>query len=183
MGKVMRVPVRTRSGLLALLLLAVFVTIAAEGKPPAELRAVKRPIPAADFYLRDLDGELVRLSDFQGKVVLLNFWATWCPPCRKEMPAMQRLYQAYKDKGLEIVAVSVDTASTDEVRAFVEELELTFPVLHDRDSLVSRLYSNPGVPSSYLINAQGNLAYRVLGEYDWFGENAKNTVEKLLQAE
>lgn len=96
---------------------------------------------------------------------------------------MQQLYQAYKDKGLEIVAVSVDTASTGEVRAFVEELGLTFPVLHDRDSLVSRLYSNPGVPSSYLIDPQGKVAYRVLGEYDWFGENAKNTVEKLLQAE
>ncbi len=179
----MRVPAWTRFGLLALLLLAVFAAITAEGKPPAKLRAVKHPIPASDFYLRDLDGELVRLSDFRGKVVLLNFWATWCPPCRKEMPAMQQLYQVYKDKGLEIVAVSVDTASTGEVRAFVEELGLTFPVLHDRDSLVSRLYSNPGVPSSYLINAQGKLAYRVLGEYDWFGENAKNTVEKLLQAE
>ena len=179
----MRIPVRTRFGLLALLLLAVFAAVAAEGKPPAELRAAKHPIPASNFYLRDLNGELVRLSDFRGKVVLLNFWATWCPPCRKEMPAMQQLYQAYKDKGLEIVAVSVDTASTGEVRAFVEELGLTFPVLHDRDSLVSRLYSNPGVPSSYLIDPQGKVAYRVLGEYDWFGENAKNTVEKLLQAE
>ena len=179
----MRVPVWIRFGLLVLLLPLVFTVHAAEAKPGAELRAVKRPIPATDFYLRDLDGKLVRLSDFHGKVLLLNFWATWCPPCRKEMPAMQQLYQAYRDKGLEIVAVSVDTTSPAELRAFVNELGLTFTVLHDRDSLVSRLYSNPGVPSSYLINAQGKLAYRVLGEYDWFGENAKNTVEKLLQAE
>jgi peroxiredoxin len=93
---------------------------------------------------------------------------------------MQRLYQAYKDKGLEVVAVSVDTTSSGEVRAFTEKLGLTFTALHDRDSLVSRLYNNPGVPSSYLIDAQGKLAYRVLGEYDWFGETAKNAVEGLL---
>ena len=169
----------TRYALLALLLIALGAT-AAEAKPGAELRAVKHPIPASDFYLRDLQGKLVRLSDFRGKVVLLNFWATWCPPCRKEMPSMQRLYQAYKDKGLEIVAVSVDTASSGEVRAFTEKLGLTFTALHDRDSLVSRLYSSPGVPSSYLIDVQGKLAYRVLGEYDWFGETAKNAVEGLL---
>jgi len=77
--------------------------------------------------------------------------------------------------------VSVDTTSPGEVRAFVEELGLTFPVLHDRDSLVSRLYSNPGVPSSYLIDPQGKVAYRVLGEYDWFGPRAKDVVEELLQ--
>ena len=175
----MRVPVWTRFGILALLLLAVF---AAEGKPSAELRALKHPIPASDFYLRDLNGKLVRLSDFQGKVVLLNFWATWCPPCLKEMPSMQQLYQAYRDKGLEIIAVSVDTAPTARVKAFVEKLGLTFTVLHDRDSLISRLYSNPGVPSTYLIDSQGKLAYRVLGEYDWVSEKATMTIKALLQA-
>lgn len=153
---------------------------AAEAKPAAELRAVKHPIAATDFYLRDLNGKLVRLSDFQGKVVVLNFWATWCPPCRKEMPSMQQLYQAHKDKGLEVVAVSVDTTSSQEVRAFIEELGLTFPVLHDRDSLVSRLYSNPGVPSSYVIDPQGKVVYRVLGEYDWFSKKARTAVEALL---
>ncbi|GMQ86892.1 MAG: TlpA disulfide reductase family protein [Gammaproteobacteria bacterium] len=176
----MRVPVWVRFGVLVLLLPLAFTGHATEARPRAELKVVKHPIPASDFYLRDLNSKLVRLSDFRGKVVLLNFWATWCPPCRKEMPSMQQLYQAYKDKGLEIVAVSVDTTSPGEVRAFVEELGLTFPVLHDRDSLVSRLYSNPGVPSSYLIDPQGKVAYRVLGEYDWFDENAINVVEKLL---
>lgn len=169
----------TRYGLLALLLITLDVA-AVEAKPGAEMRAVKRPIAATDFHLRDLNGKRVRLGDFQGKVVLLNFWATWCSPCRKEMPSMQRLYQEYKDKGLEIVAVSVDTTSSGEVRAFIEELGLTFTALHDRDSQVSRLYSNPGVPSSYLIDVQGKLVYRVLGEYDWFGETAKKAVEGLL---
>jgi peroxiredoxin len=170
----------TRYGLFALFFIALGVTMAAEEKPRAELRAIKHSIPASDFYLRDLNGKLVRLSDFQGKVVLLNFWATWCPACLKEMPSMEKLYQSYKDKGLEIVAVSVDTASAAKVRAYVEKLGLTFLILHDRDSLISRLYNNPGVPSSYLIDTQGKLTYRVLGEYDWSGEKAKNAVEGLL---
>lgn len=166
--------------LFALLFTALSVAVAAEARPRAELRAAKHPIPASDFYLRDLDGKLVRLSDYQGKVVLLNFWATWCESCLKEMPSMQRLYETYRDKGLEIVAVSVDTTSPANVRTFVEKLSLTYPILHDRDSLISRLYSNPGVPSSYLIDPQGNVAYRVLGEYDWMSEKAKDTVEGLL---
>ncbi|MCP4040565.1 MAG: TlpA family protein disulfide reductase [Gammaproteobacteria bacterium] len=169
-----------RTILVLLLLLGGLTVIAAEEKPRAELRALKHSIPASNFYLRDLDGELIRLSDFQGKVVLLNFWATWCTSCLKEMPSMQRLYQAYRDKGLEIVAVSVDTASAAKVRAYTEKLGLTFPILHDRDNLINRLYSNPGVPSSYLIDPQGKVAYRVLGEYNWTGDKAKNTVETLL---
>jgi peroxiredoxin len=169
--------------LLTLLFFAVSIVNAAEEKPREKLRALKYPIPASDFYLRDLNNKLVRLSDFKGKVVLLNFWATWCPPCLKEMPSMEKLYQSHKDKGLEIVAVSVDTASKAKVRAFVEKLGLTFPILHDRDSLISRLYNNPGVPSSYLIDKQGKLTYRVLGEYDWFSEKAKSTIDKLIQAD
>lgn len=171
-----------RTFLLVLLLLSAFVVNAEEEKPRAELRTIKHSIPASDFYLRDLDGELVRLSDFQGKVVLLNFWATWCKSCLKEMPSMEQLYQAYRDKGLEIVAVSVDTASPANVRAYVEKLGLTYPILHDRDSLINRLYNNPGVPSSYLIDKQGKLTYRVLGEYDWMSEQAISTVKGLLQA-
>lgn len=168
-----------RTGLLAVLFLMLH-GMAAGTAVGAELRELKRPVPASEFYLRDLNGELVRLDDFRGQVVLLNFWATWCPPCREEMPSMQRLYEAYRERGLEIVAVSVDTASPGEVQAFVDELGLTFPVLHDRDSMVSRLYSNPGVPTSYLIDPEGRLTHKVLGEYDWNGQPARKAVESLL---
>ncbi|OGI50468.1 MAG: hypothetical protein A3A87_09550 [Candidatus Muproteobacteria bacterium RIFCSPLOWO2_01_FULL_60_18] len=131
--------------------------------------------------LRDVDGKLTSLADFEGKVVLLNFWATWCANCRKEMSAMERLYQSLRAEGFEIVAISVDQASTEKVKAFAEELKLTFPVLHDRDSIISNLYSNPGVPVSYLIDRQGRIVYRVLGEYDWFSPEARDTVKTLLQ--
>ena len=143
---------------------------------------MKSPLPASAFMLRDLNGKLVSLGDFDGKVVLLNFWATWCSPCRKEMPAMEQLYQTYAAEGFVIVGVSVDQGAPGEVKAFAEQLKITFPILHDRDSIISRLYSNPGVPSSYLIDRQGRIAYRVLGEYDWFSAEAREAVKGLLKA-
>ena len=167
-----------RHGLIALLLSVVGVaTVAAAA---GELRPLKNPAPADAFMLRDLDGKLTSLTDFEGKVVLLNFWATWCANCRKEMPAMERLYQSLRADGFAIVAISVDQAATEKVKAFAEELKITFPVLHDRDSIINNLYSNPGVPVSYLIDRQGRIVYRVLGEYDCFSPEARNTVQALL---
>ena len=168
-----------RKGLAVLLLLAFAMT--AFGAQKGELRPMKNPAPASAFMLRDLDGKLTSLADFEGKVVLLNFWATWCANCRSEMPAMERLYQSLRADGFEIVAISVDQVSTEKVKAFAEELKLTFPVLHDRDSIISNLYSNPGVPVSYLIDRQGRIVYRVLGEYDWYSPEARGTVKTLLQ--
>ncbi len=168
-----------RLGLIALLLLVLSLPAGAAQK--GELRPLKNPVPASTFMLRDLDGKLVSLDDFEGKVVLLNFWATWCPPCRKEMPAMERLYQAYRAEGFVIVGVSVDQGSPSGVKEFVEKLNVTFPILHDRDSIISRLYSNPGVPSSYLIDRRGRITHRVLGEYDWYSPAAHDVVKQLLQ--
>lgn len=168
-----------RKGLAALLLIAFGMTAA--GAAGATLRPMKNPIPASTFMLRDLDDKLVSLRDFEGKVVLLNFWATWCTPCRKEMPAMEQLYQTYSAEGFVVVGVSVDQGAPGSVKAFAEKLKITFPILHDRDSIISRLYSNPGVPSSYLIDRQGRITYHVLGEYDWFSPEARDAVKGLLQ--
>lgn len=164
-------------GLPALLVFALASAASAGGT----LRAMKNPVPASAFMLRDVDGKLVGLGDFEGKVVLLNFWATWCANCRKEMPAMEQLYREARAEGFEIVAISVDQAATEKVKAFAEELQLTFPVLHDRDSIISRLYSNPGVPVSYLVDRKGRIVYRVIGEYDWFSPEARETVKQLLR--
>ena len=168
-----------RRGLIALLLSVVGVaTVTASA---GELRPLRNPAPADAFMLRDVDGKLTSLADFEGKVVLLNFWATWCANCRKEMSAMERLYQSLRAEGFEIVAISVDQVSAEKVKAFAEELKLTFPVLHDRDSIISSLYSNPGVPVSYLIDRRGRITHRVLGEYDWFSQEARTAVKGLLQ--
>lgn len=135
---------------------------------------------AADFAAQDLQGRPVRFSAHRGKVVLLNFWATWCPPCRKEMPAMARLYQTYRERGLEVLAVSQDEAPLEDVRRFAASMELTFSVWHDRNREVARHFSLPGVPTSYLIARDGQIAYRVLGEYDWSGKEAIGAIELLL---
>jgi len=129
---------------------------------------------------RDLSGRAVKFAELRGRVILLNFWATWCPPCRKEMPSMERLHQRYRERGLVVLALSQDQAGSGEVKAFVDGLKLTFPVWHDRDGLVGRQYSIPGVPTSYLIGRDGRVAYRALGEYDWDGNEARRAVEALL---
>lgn len=148
-----------------------------------ELKPVKGAIQASDFVVRDLSGRAAKFGELRGKVVLLNFWATWCPPCRKEMPSMEALYRAYRDRGLVVLAVSQDQASSQEVKAFADALKLSFPVWHDRDGLIGRQYSVPGVPTSYLIGRDGRIAWRVLGEYDWLSPEARAAVETLLGAD
>ncbi|OGI38505.1 MAG: hypothetical protein A2140_10515 [Candidatus Muproteobacteria bacterium RBG_16_62_13] len=151
------------------------------GAAPGVLKPVKGAVVAGDFIAQDMQGKPVRFSALgTKKVVLLNFWATWCPPCRQEMPAMEQLYQAYKDRGLIVVAVSQDQAPLAAVRSFAEELKLGFPVWHDRDRLVGKQYSVPGVPTSYLIGRDGRIAYKVLGEYDWSSIEGRTAVEQLL---
>ena len=93
---------------------------------------------------------------------------------------MERLHQRYKDRGLAVLALSQDQASSQVVKVFVDELKLSFPVWHDRDGLVGRQYSIPGVPTSYLIARDGRVTYRALGDYDWDGDEARRAVEALL---
>ena len=135
---------------------------------------------APDFTLADLRGEPVRLSDLRGRVVLLNFWATWCMPCRDEMPSMQRLWQTYRDRGLTVLAVSTDTGGKKRVANFARRLELSFPILLDSDGQVSDRYQVSGVPASFLIDRQGRIVAHVLGSEDWASEAAFQQVERLL---
>ncbi|MBI5753136.1 MAG: TlpA family protein disulfide reductase [Hydrogenophilales bacterium] len=160
--------------------LALFAMLAPAGA--GELKPVKGALMAGDFVTQDLKGQTARFNTLQGKVVLLNFWATWCTTCRKELPSMEALHQAYKNQGLVVLAVSQDRASARSVQAYAEELKLSFQVWHDRDGLIGRQYGIPGVPASYLIGADGRIAYRVLGEYDWYGTEARAAVETLLAA-
>lgn len=135
---------------------------------------------APPLALPDIDGKTLDLSTLRGRLVLVNFWATWCPPCRKEMPAMERLHRAYRERGLVVLAVSEDTVPPEEVKRFAALLGLTFPVWYDRSGEAGRQYRIPGVPASYLVTHDGQLAWRVLGEYDWSGKEAIGAVELLL---
>lgn len=173
-------PARSASERARLAALVAMLALAPAAAGAGELKPVKGVITAGDFVARDLGGRAVRFGELRGKVVLLNFWATWCAPCRKEMPTMERLHQRYKDRGLAVLALSQDQASSHVVKVFVDELKLSFPVWHDRDGLVGRQYSIPGVPTSYLIGRDGRIAYRALGEHDWDGHEARRAVEALL---
>ncbi|MCC7359177.1 MAG: TlpA family protein disulfide reductase [Anaerolineales bacterium] len=140
------------------------------GGPAAGPTATPAPAPvvgapAPNFTLTDLDGRAVTLSDLRGQVVLLNFWATWCGPCRLEMPLLQAAHEAYHEQGLTILAVDLDDPLAD-VQAFRAELGLTFPLLLDPGTTVTDLYRVRGWPTSYVINRDGLVSRQHLGALD-----------------
>lgn len=123
---------------------------------------------APNFILKTLSGEKVNLSDLIGKKVILNFWATWCPPCREEMPAMEQVYQKYKNQEVEIVAVNstVGKETVDKVKKFTEELNITFPIPLDVEAEVFKVYQIYGLPTTYFINTKGVIHFVHFGPMD-----------------
>ena len=158
------------------LFLSVFAvenTSAAEDLYEA-LKVVKPKIakPAPVFTLKGLKGEDISLEDLKGKTVLLHFWATWCKPCIKEMPTMEKFYNTFKDKKFEILAISIDRENVKGVESFVKTTGMTFPVLLDQDQTVRKRYFINGLPTSYLIDDKGKLKGYISGERDWSGKDA-----------
>ncbi len=135
--------------------------------------------PAPDFSLTALDGREIRLRDLRGKVVFVNLWATWCPPCREEMPSMVRLYGRFRNQGLEILAVSED-ADVEEVRRFARAYNVQFPILMDREKTVYQLYRATGVPETHLVNKEGVLEASRIGPFDWTAPAVVDAVRQLL---
>jgi len=148
---------------LGILLVALMLYLTLFTSPEHKPSGLSKGKPAPDFTLKTLDGKKISLSDLKGKVVLVNFWATWCPPCREEMPLFERVYRKYKDKGFEILAISTDS-SVDPIKKFVKEFKVSFPVLLD-DGKVSNLYSIQGLPTSFLIDREGKVVKVRLGKY------------------
>jgi peroxiredoxin len=121
--------------------------------------------PAPDFVVETIQGDTIRLSDLRGQVVLVNFWATWCPPCRVEMPGFQRVWEDYADRGFVIVGLSVDQGVRSDVTRWVEQRRLTFPIAFAPGS-VTRAYGGAStLPTSILIDRHGRMAHRVQGYY------------------
>jgi peroxiredoxin len=134
---------------------------------------------ATDFSLKDMNGKTVSLSAFKGKVVLLNFFATWCPPCRAEMPALNKLYHALKPRGLEVFAVSTDR-SVNDIKDFLEKHRVDFPILFDADRSAAKQYRVFSMPTTFLIDRNGMIVEKFYGEYDWTEPETKGRIEKLL---
>lgn len=142
--------------------------------PSADLtRPASRTGLAPEFALSDLEGKAQRLADFRGNVVLLNFWATWCPPCRAEMPSMETLYQAYKEQGFVILAVSSDVQGAAVVQPFMAQYRLSFPSLLDTTGRVNGLYGVRSIPTSYLLDRQGRVVSREIGARNWANAEAR----------
>lgn len=135
---------------------------------------------APDFTLPDLNGKQISLSDYKGKVVLLNFWATWCPPCRLEMPTIEKAYQKYKTKGFEVLAVSVDAGPKSAIQHFLQELDLSFQVLLDPDMETLRTFRSSALPTTVVIDRRGNIRWRELGYRDWTDPESMKLITGLL---
>lgn len=148
-----------------LILVAMFLVVWLQSAKYEPLTVGKQ---APDFQLPDLNDKEIRLSDYRGKVVFLNFWATWCKPCREEMPSMEVLYKNFEKDGLVILAVSIDRVTTKkEIPPFVKSLNLTFPVLVDSWGQTDKRYKLMGVPETYIIDREGTLREKVIGPRDW----------------
>jgi peroxiredoxin len=137
---------------------------------------------APDFRAKVLgESRYKTLADYKGQVVLLNVWATWCPPCQAELPSLQRLYQAYGDKGLKLVAVSIDDYVTeDSIRAFAKNFGITFEILHDSTHAIERIYQTTGYPESFVIGREGTIRKKWIGPDDWNSQGNQALVAQLL---
>ena len=178
-----------RSGLIEVLALVSLVLAAPTAEPGAapdpfsvfQVQPFQEPIPAPPLSLEGTDGRRLRLADLKGKVVFLNFWATWCVPCRQEMPAMQRLFREYRERGLAVVAINF-MESKDAVDRFFKELHLDFPTALDPDGATARTFTVRGLPVTFLLGRDGRILWKAIGSRDWDSATGRAYFEYVLQA-
>jgi DsbE subfamily thiol:disulfide oxidoreductase len=151
--------------------LALFITACGE-KPVATVGK-----PAPDFDTLDLDGKVWSLSKLKGKVVFINFWATWCSPCREEMPSMQRLYTKLPKDKFEMIAL-FNNDKKPAVRNFVSQLGLTFPILSDEHNFAGTKYGLTGLPETFIVDKQGVIREKIIGPAKW---DSPENVEMLMR--
>lgn len=159
-------------------LLAALLLSALTGLLPASADTSKGPAP--DFALKSGDGKNLRLSEFRGDVVMINFWASWCGPCRQEMPLLEELYQEYEPLGFTILGVNVEENSA-KAKDLLRKIPVSFPVLFDNTSKVSKLYDVVAMPSTVLIDRDGNMRYLHQGYKPGYIEQYQQQVRELIR--
>lgn len=130
------------------------------------MTAIPGKVVAPDFELIDTDGNTHRLSDYRGKTVIINFWTTWCPPCREEIPSMNRAYEVLADENVEILAINMGE-DEDTIFIFTADYPADFPLLLDREGAVIAEWPVKGLPTTYVVAPDGNIAYRAIGGREW----------------
>ena len=145
------------------------------------LTRIKEPVKAPDFQLQDMDEKLYSLADYRGKVIMINFWATWCPPCRQEMPSLEAVYQDLKEDGFMVIAIN-QWESPELVFPYIGQLSVfpTFPILFDHDGKLSQTYDVKGLPTTFIVDKQGNIVYRAIGGRDFNHPEVKKLIRALL---
>ena len=140
----------------------------------------KQRLEAPAFQLPDLDGNTVSLGAYQGKVVMVHFWATFCVPCLEEMPVLESLWQEYGGEGLVILGIAGDRGKSDIVREFAEKTGVSFPVVHDQDGRVRKQYEVVALPTTYLVGRDGKISGRAIGTRSWDEPGGREVIETLL---
>ena len=168
-----------------LMVFLVPTALACEAGPErTSIRALQAGDAAPEYSAATLDGDTVSLTGLRGEAVMVNVWATWCIPCRDEMPALEALHREHGDEGLRILGVSIDAAGMDvDIRQFVDEHELTFTILHDPAERVSRVFRTRAVPETYLFDRKGQLVRRWIGKFDPLAPDARRDVTRALETE
>ena len=144
------------------------------------MKIIREGDRAPEFGLLSLDGKAVSLSSYRGKVGMVHFWATWCPPCVEELPTLERLYRAYFGKDLEILAVSVDEGGAGAVGQFMRKNRFALPVLLNPDQSVARAYGTFKFPETYLVDRDGIVRRKIIGAADWTSPDAQKIVQAML---
>ena len=136
------------------------------------------PYPAPGFSLVDLDDRVYSLEDYRGKPLIVNFWATWCPPCREEMPSMEKAWQRIEAEGIAMIGINVGE-SFDTVFGFTAEMDVSFPLLLDENGAVTDRWPVQGLPTTYILNPRGEMVYRIIGARDWNDDDLLDAVREL----
>jgi len=181
--------IRLKDGLLGLLIIVALTLLILRVQRPSP----ENPQPKANqfksqegymaprFSLRNLKGNMEGLDDHLGKVIVVNFWATWCVPCVKEMPSFENLYRRYRSQGLTLLAVSMDKGDSTKVQEFADKHKLSFPILLDTKGVAEKLYPSFSIPFTYVIDKQGRVVARVDGAKNWESSETFEAVEHLLK--
>ncbi len=145
------------------------------------IQAVKGDTKAPNFFLEDLKGKKLEFKNFKGKVIFLNFWATWCGPCKEEMPSIETLFQQFKEKDFVFLSISVDYEGRRPVKEFIEKNRYTFPVLLDPKCQVLDLYEVKGIPTTFIIDKKGRMIGKAVGPKNWKSPEVISLLNLLIE--